>query len=177
MVTTNLVTTMERQWGQMRDFHCSSPQAWPLEAKELGQNEQPSPPSTDTQWPMPTTNPRSKNGILLPSNSWKQTTMAEEQWCVVTTPNAQAILEQWQQWEHLCKFHASITLWSVDIPMQGIEGDLPLIWMMLYPLSKEFDLCLEQTLGCYIRNWWSTQPCDRETTLPVSEQVEFQDRL
>jgi len=41
--------TGERQWGRMRDSHHSPPQAGPLDAKELGQNEWSSPSSTDTQ--------------------------------------------------------------------------------------------------------------------------------
>jgi len=81
-------------------------------------------------------NPRSKNCIRLSTNSRTQPTMVEEQRCTATTPNAQAAPEQQQQWEHLQEFHVSIPLWPTDISAQGIEGGSPLIWTMLYPLSK-----------------------------------------
>jgi len=131
-VKTNSVATLERPRGRMQDR--SSPRAWPHEAKELGPNKLPSPRSTNTQTPM--TNPRSKNCILPPPNSQTQPTTVEEQRRAATPPDAHADPEQWQEWEHLRAFHASIPLWPTDSSAQGIEGGSPLIRTMLYPLSE-----------------------------------------
>jgi len=72
----------------------------------------------------------------MPTKSQKQMTTAAEQWCMASPSDAQAMLQQQQQWDHLWEFHASIPLWPMDIPMQGTEGGSPLLLMMFYPLSK-----------------------------------------
>ncbi len=135
-VTTTSVATMARQRGQKRDFNRSASQAWHHESKEPEQHKRPSPSHTGTQRPLNMTNPRSQKCMLLTSNSQKNTITAEEERRAVTTPNAQVACDLRQRWEHLREFHASNSLWPMDIPMQGIEGDSPLIRTMFYPLSE-----------------------------------------
>jgi len=43
--------------------------------------------------------------------------------------------EQRQQWEHLAAFHAITRPWPANIVPQGVEGSLPLIRAIFYPIA------------------------------------------
>ncbi len=65
-----------------------------------------------------------------------------------SSPEASAVFDTCQQWEHSRAFYSSVSLWPQDVSMSEMKGGSPLIRSMFHPLS-------DARLSTYswIRHW------------------------
>jgi len=88
--------------------------------------------SPNPQLPPPMFNRQSTNSTSMTTQCSTMMTTTDPKWCEAISPDVK-VAEQWQQWEHLHEFHASIQLWPADISLHEIAGGSPLMRVMVYP--------------------------------------------
>jgi len=139
-----------------------------------------SPPHTEAQPIKPSINRLFNSCIPAATPSQNMTIKTVSKQRKAATHDIQ-VAKQWQQWEHLCGFHAGIRLWPADTSMQGIAGGSPLLEMMLSPPPAttrlptyswtEHGAVLPEIDG------WLRQPCDCQIILLLPGYVEFEKGL
>jgi len=80
--------------------------------------------------PFPINAPQSPSTIVRTT-----ITTADEYRRAENPPEASAVFDTGQQWEHSRAFHSSVSLWPQDVSMQEMKGGSPLIRSMFHPPS------------------------------------------